>query len=168
MRFLSDDRKVDPEVARMQVLCLGLPRCATSSLQAALESDVLNLGPAMHMAHIAPHADREQIVIDALNEQDKEKRQKLLHKIFDGYASACDTPGWAFSADLMDMYPEVVIVLNKRPSGQVWLKSIGDSLRFFGTWRYLVPTGWKLGGLIESRQLKRIDLMRATSQKVSM
>ncbi|KAF5020660.1 hypothetical protein F66182_7316 [Fusarium sp. NRRL 66182] len=144
MRFLSDDRKVDPKAAQMQVLGLGLSRCATSSLQEALESDVLNMGPCMHMAHVAPHADREQIVIDALKEPDAQKRQKLLRQIFDGYASTCDFPGWAFATDLMDMYPEAVVVLNKRKSAQVWLKSIGDSLRFFGTRGYLLPTFlWK-------------------------
>ncbi|KAH7242577.1 hypothetical protein BKA59DRAFT_457149 [Fusarium tricinctum] len=140
MRFISDDRKVDPKAAQMQVLALGLSRCATSSLQAALESDVIKLGPCLHMAHIAPHADRERIVIQALREPDAEKRQKLLHKIFDGYSSTCDFPGWAFSADLMDMYPDSLVILNKRKSGEVWLKSIGDTLRFFGTWRYLLPT----------------------------
>ncbi|KAM5356818.1 hypothetical protein ACJ41O_003464 [Fusarium nematophilum] len=144
MRFLSDDRKVDPKAAPMQVLCLGLSRCATSSLQAALESDILNLGPCMHMAHIAPHADREQLVIDAVNEADAAKRQKILHKVFDGYAASCDFPGWVFVSDLMDMYPDAVIVLNKRKSGQVWADSIGDSLRFFGTrWYYLPTFPWK-------------------------
>ncbi|KAM0426312.1 hypothetical protein ACHAPT_008352 [Fusarium lateritium] len=120
MRFFSDDREVDSKAARMQVLCLGLSHCATSSLQAALESDVLYLGPCMHMAHIAPHVDREQIIIDALNEEDAEKRQKLLHRVYDGYASACDFPGWAFVPDLMDMYPDAVVVLNQRKSSQTY------------------------------------------------
>ncbi|KAJ3532018.1 hypothetical protein NM208_g8624 [Fusarium decemcellulare] len=142
MRFLSDDRKVDPKAAQMQVLCLGLSRCATSSLQAALESDVLGMAPCMHMAHIAPHPDREQLTIDAANEEDVEKRQKLLHKVFDGYASACDFPGWVFAADLMDMYPDAVIVLNQRKSAEVWAESIGNSLQFFGTQWYYWPTFW--------------------------
>ncbi|RSL60750.1 hypothetical protein CEP54_006610 [Fusarium duplospermum] len=144
MHFLSDDREVDSKAARMQVLCLGLSRCATSSLQAALESDVLSAGPCMHMAHIAPHANREQIVIDAINQEDTEKRQKLLHKIYDGYASACDFPGWLFVPDLMDMYPDAAVVLNTRKSSQAWAESIGNSHSFFGSRWYYWPTFlWK-------------------------
>ncbi|KAF4980418.1 hypothetical protein FZEAL_3571 [Fusarium zealandicum] len=139
MRFISDDRKVEPKAASLQVLSLGLPRCATSSLQAALESDVLNFGPCLHMAHIVPHPEREQLVIDALDEQDVQKRQKILYKLYDGHASACDFPGWILSPDLMDMYPEAVVVLNKRKNNTAWVKSIGGALRVFGTWRYYIP-----------------------------
>ncbi|KAK3314637.1 hypothetical protein B0H66DRAFT_605585 [Apodospora peruviana] len=51
MRFISDDRKKPPQnvATKMQVLALGLPRCATSSMQAALESDILNHGPVIKL-----------------------------------------------------------------------------------------------------------------------
>lgn len=140
MRFYHDDRKVESKAPCMKVIGAGLSRCATSSLQAALESDILGFDPCIHMAHIVPHSDREALVIEALQEQDKEKRQKILHKIFDGYKATADFPGWIFADDLMDMYPDAVVVLNKRENGQVWAKSIGNSLHFFGTLWYCIPT----------------------------
>ena len=70
VRFIhpTDDKKdvVGKKPPKMQVLALGLSRCGTSSLQAALESDVIGAGPSMHMAHIAPYADQEVLVLDAM------------------------------------------------------------------------------------------------------
>lgn len=139
MRFVSDDRVVDPKSNSLRVLAAGLPRCATSSIQAALESDVLGLAPCMHMAHIVPHPDRAQLTIDAMREANREARQKILHQIFDGYAASADFPGMMFVDDLLDMYPEAVVILNKRKSAKVWAESIQNSLRFFGTRSYLLP-----------------------------
>ena len=116
VRFLSDSRVVDPSSRRLQVIAAGLSRCATSSVQAALESPYLDFNPSMHMAHVAPHAHREQLVIDAMQEENRERRHKLLHQLFDGYAATSDFPGWAFVDDLMDMYPEAKVVLNQRKS----------------------------------------------------
>lgn len=138
MRFLSDDRKVDPNGAKMRVLALGLSRCATTSLQAALESDVIGLAPCMHMAHVGPHADKGQMVLDAIREPEgSARRQKLLHRVFDGYRATADFPGWHFAADLMDMYPDASVVLNQRKNAHVWAESFRNSLRFFGTLPYL-------------------------------
>ncbi|MGI4851838.1 MAG: sulfotransferase family protein [Janthinobacterium lividum] len=121
----------------MKVLALGLPRCATSSLQAALESPSIGFAPAMHMAHIVPSAHRERLVIAAMIEPDRERRHKILHEIFDGYAATADFPGMVFVTDLMDMYPDASIVLNTRASAAAWSKSIKEALSFFGSKRYL-------------------------------
>jgi hypothetical protein len=139
VRFLSDARVVDQDKGsrHMAAIAAGLPRCATSSVQAAFESPTLGLAPSMHMAHIAPHADRSQIVVDALLEEDRERRHKLLHQLFDGYGATCDFPGVMFVDDLMDMYPDAVVILNQRKSGQVWADSIRNSLAFFGSKTYL-------------------------------
>ena len=63
MRFVSDDRVVDrgANKRKMAVIAAGLPRCATSSLQKALESDVIGCYPSMHMAHVVPHPDRGRV-----------------------------------------------------------------------------------------------------------
>lgn len=140
MRFVSDDRKVESKSPCMKVIAAGLSRCATSSLQAALESDVLGYEPCMHMAHIAPHADREKLILAALQETNPKERQKILHKVFDGYQATSDYPGWIFTDDLMDMYPDAIVILNQRQSAEAWLESIGQSLQFFGTMWYYVPT----------------------------
>ncbi|CAL5872876.1 uncharacterized protein PFLUO_LOCUS7145 [Penicillium psychrofluorescens] len=118
MRLLNDDVVVDRnDRAPMQLLCAGLPRCATSSMQAALESQYIGLTPCMHFAHIAPNADRGDTLLAALREKDTAPRQKLLHKLFDGFQATTDFPGSMLMDDLMDMYPDAKIVLNKRPGG---------------------------------------------------
>ncbi|KAI1280224.1 hypothetical protein F5Y07DRAFT_396379 [Xylaria sp. FL0933] len=142
MRFLSHDREAQaPDSKRqMKLLAVGLPRCATSSLQEALESEWLDCYPTMHMAHIVPWPERSQLVVAALREDDKEKRQKILHKLFDGYAAICDFPGIAFTDDLMDMYPEAKILLNLRPDPNTWGQSVEEALMFFNTWVYRITT----------------------------
>lgn len=126
MRFLSDTVVVDrTDQTPMQVLGAGLPRCATSSIQAALESQYIGLTPCMHFAHIAPNAGRGDILLDALRENDTARRHKLLHKLFDGFLATTDFPGAMLMDDLMDMYPDAKIVLNKRPGGgRQWEQSI--------------------------------------------
>ncbi|KAL6689651.1 hypothetical protein J3F84DRAFT_354037 [Trichoderma pleuroticola] len=141
MRFLSDTTNPDRQALgpQMRVIGAGLPRCATSSLQAALESPHLGFFPCMHMAHVMPSNDRAEIVLKAMQERDKEKRQALLHKIFDGYQATTDFPGFWFLDDLMDMYPDAVLVLNQRKGGdKSWLHSWNSSLAFFRTWTYLL------------------------------
>lgn len=142
MRFISNG---NPEGSigdgvpgrTMQVIGAGLPRCATSSLQAAFESEYLDMGPCMHMARVAPYADRLQHVLECMRERNREKRHKMLHQLFDGYSATCDFPGIMFIDDLMDMYPDAAIVLNQRSSGPVWQKSFRDSLSFFTKRIYL-------------------------------
>lgn len=139
MRFVSDASDGDHSAKGpcLQVLGAGLPRCATSSLQEALEMPVLGYAPCMHMAHIAPHAARLRIVIAAMQEPDRARRQALLHRIWDGYQSTTDFPGFWFIDDLMDMYPDAAIVLNQRPGGgAAWWRSLDDSLMFFASRTY--------------------------------
>jgi hypothetical protein len=37
-----------------------------------------------------------QMVIDALRDEDKDKRRKILHRLFDGYAAICGTYEYSF------------------------------------------------------------------------
>lgn len=106
LRFLTDDRVVDATSDAkdsLEVICAGLPRCATSSLQAALEGPVIGISPCMHMAHVAPHADRLKLVLAAMTEvADTKKRQESLGQLFAGYRATADFPGILFVDDLMD------------------------------------------------------------------
>jgi hypothetical protein len=82
-----------------------------------------------------------------MGETDKSKRQAILHELFDGYAATSDFPGMFFVDDLVEMYPGVKIVLNKRSSAEAWHKSIKDTLAFFSSrtyfyLTYLVPTDY--------------------------
>lgn len=138
VRFISDDRpeKQSKGQRTLEVIAAGLPRCATSSLQAALESDHLGFSPSLHMARVIPHADRAQLVIDAMREKDRNRRHKLLYQIVDGFAATCDFPGVVFIDDFMDMYPDAKVILNQRKSGKIWADSIQGSLMFFGSTTY--------------------------------
>jgi hypothetical protein len=147
MRFLNDDRVVDTSEAKrsLEVICAGLPRCATSSLQAALESDIMGFDPCMHMAHVLPHPARAQLCIDAMLEKNRERRMKIVQKLFGGYAATADFPGFIFTDELMDLYPDAKIVLNKRKDGQVWAKSITGTIKWFSTTPYLMLCGlWSM------------------------
>lgn len=124
MRFFDNNLVAnESDQTAMQVLGAGLPRCATSSIQAALEH--IGLAPCMHFAHIAPNAERSDLVLAALREHNTARRHKLLYKLFAGFQATTDWPASAFMDDLMDMYPDAKIVLNKRPGGgHQWEKSI--------------------------------------------
>jgi len=88
------------------------------------------------MARVAPYTSKLKSVYQCILEPDKDRRQVLLRPLFDGYAATCDYPGSFFIDDLMEMYPDAKIVLNKRSSGEAWAKSIRDALGFFGTRTY--------------------------------
>jgi len=80
-------------------------------------------------------------------ETNKEKRQAILHKLFDGYRATCDFPGNYFVEDLVEMYPNAKIILNTRKSPQAWHRSINATLSFFQTktyhyCTYLIPTDY--------------------------
>ncbi|KAI0908032.1 hypothetical protein F4823DRAFT_520738 [Ustulina deusta] len=142
MRPLGNNRKAlaSNSKRQMKVIVAGLPRCATSSLQQALQSEWLGCYPTMHMTQIVPWPERSQLVIDALREEDRDTRQKILHKLFDGYAAISDFPGVAFIDDLMDMYPEAKIILNQRSDPESWGKSVEEALMFFNSWTYRITT----------------------------
>jgi hypothetical protein len=75
VRYINDTRIADPSKSsrRLEVIGAGLPRCATSSLQAALESSQLGFAPCMHIAHIAPFVDQLKPVLAALSEEDRKR-----------------------------------------------------------------------------------------------
>jgi hypothetical protein len=119
VRFLSDDPVKQDVTSKdgLEVIAAGLSRCATSLLQSALGND-LGIGPCMHMAYIALHADLLKICYTGELETDKEKCQKPLHQLCDGYATTADFPGMTFVDDLMEMYPSTKVVLNKCDSAK--------------------------------------------------
>ncbi|KAI0528425.1 hypothetical protein GGR58DRAFT_519072 [Xylaria digitata] len=108
--------------------------------QMKVTSEWLGCYPTMHMVRVLPWSERSELVLDAPREEDKDKRQKILHKLFDGYAAICDFPGVAFTDDLMDMYPTAKIILNQRASPLQWAQSIDESLMFFNSWTYRITT----------------------------
>ncbi|CAJ2507193.1 Uu.00g083790.m01.CDS01 [Anthostomella pinea] len=147
VRFPTDDRVVDKGTpTSLRIICAGLPRTATSSMQAAVEK--LGFGPCLHMANILPHVERGQLMLTAVRERDTAKRQKLIRQLIDGHASIADLPIVFFLPDLMDMYPEAKVVLNQRHDANVWSVSTHDSFDFFFSWRF-----WLTGMLFKTDRI---------------
>ncbi|KAF4454402.1 hypothetical protein F53441_3028 [Fusarium austroafricanum] len=144
MRFVTDPRGLgDPNSDEVPLLVIGagLPRAATSSMQAAFEK--IGFGPCMHMAEILPHPSRLRTFIAALREQNTETRAKLVKQLIHGHRSICDLPVVYFTPDMMDLYPDAKVVLNQRPDPEVWAQSARDSFGFFfSPWFYWVGLLW--------------------------
>lgn len=131
----------DVNSAGPQVLAAGMWRCATSSLQIAFE-ELLDppLRPSMHGTYLFTSMRTIKLSAAAMIESDKTKRQALLRQIFTGYNASSDFPGMGFVDDLLEMYPDMKVVLNKRDSSAAWERSVNESLRYFSTWRYAIVT----------------------------
>ena len=89
-----------------------------------------------------PSVPTMKILCRAMDELDRPKRQSMLHQVFDGYNASSDWPGMAFVDDLLDMYPNAKVILNKRRTPQEWVRSVRSSLAFFSTWKYFLMTYW--------------------------
>ena len=98
--------------------------------------------PEQHFAEVFPYPARMKLVQLCLLEQDKAKRQAMLHELFDGYQATADAPGSFFVEDLMEMYPEAKVVLNVRKSAAAWKKSISQTLKISSTNQYFAMTYW--------------------------
>ncbi|CAI7607493.1 unnamed protein product [Penicillium pancosmium] len=123
VRFVTDSRARPTKKSPLLVIGAGLPRTATSSLQAALEE--LGFDPCLHMAQIIPHPDRMETLIEAAKEKDNQRRQKLIRQLVDGYETVCDMPAVFFLPELLEMYPKAKIVLSTRPdavSDRLWYR----------------------------------------------
>lgn len=144
-RFLVDTQDIprDPHSTGVHVLAAGLWRCATSSLQTAFETSLTpNFAPSMHGAYVMPSVQVMQLCCKACRETDVERRRHMLRTIFTGYNASSDYPGMAFVDDLVGMFPDIKVVLNKRRSALAWSKSARESLKFFSTRTYMLTTFW--------------------------
>lgn len=164
LRFLDETQMIANDAGSQgpEVIAAGLWRCATSSLQMAFEQ-VLDppLAPSMHGAYLMPHPDRIKLLNKATHEPDKQKRQAMLREIYTGYNASSDWPGFVFLNDLLDMYPDCKVILNKRITAQVsssthvsqfsrtpaflhppkdWVASTTTTLAFFSTRTYALLT----------------------------
>ncbi|KAF4997953.1 hypothetical protein FGRMN_3473 [Fusarium graminum] len=160
MRFITDPRGLgDPNSKEvpLQVIGAGLPRAATSSMQAAFE--ILGFGPCMHMAEILPHQSRLRLFIAALREKDDAARRKMVRQLIHGHRSICDLPVVYFTPDLMDEYPDAKIILNHRPNAEVWAKSAKESFWFFfSPWFKWVGLLWATDRMWYTLNLESIKL----------
>ncbi|CAG8037815.1 unnamed protein product [Penicillium olsonii] len=159
VRFIADTRKSPVKNQSLLVIGAGLPRTATSSLQAALED--LGCGPCLHMAHIIPHAERQSLLIDASRETDTARRHKQIHKLVDGHGAVVDMPAIFFLEDLMHLYPEAKVVLSSRPDPEIWAQSVRDSMSFFFSRRfYWIGLLWRTDRLWYKLNMRIIEWCR--------
>lgn len=126
----------------LEVLCLGLPRSGTDSLQNALRT--LGYGNVAHGFVWAQHAE--------ISETYYRLRQQLLSgkvlsaevlrsEYFDRVLGDCDAstdvpPAW-FAAELLAAYPTAKVVLNRRRDVAAWKESFRKAvLPFMQSWSY--------------------------------
>jgi hypothetical protein len=115
---------------KMQVIGAGLPRTGTASFSEALR--ILLNGPIYHggtqMTQGAESDIRGWIKIlsrlPARTEGEKAKQAALLHERLDGYAAVMDSPACGFVPELMEMYPDAIVICTTRDSAS-WAKSMG-------------------------------------------
>lgn len=124
----------------MHVLtCLqaGLPRTATSSLQAALIE--LGYSRCHHMKSVVLDiGGLGQKWKEAYSETDTTKRQAILRDILQDYDAIVDAPGCFLVDDLIEVFPTAQVILSLRSSPQQWRQSISMTLDLlWDPWEYM-------------------------------
>lgn len=115
---------------KVKVIGAGLPRTATNSFCAALE--ILLDGPAYHLGVQAALGDSEEDVltwIDILerrpyrSEADRQETLSKMAKLLDGYVATADPPLSLLVPELMEMYPDAIVICSTRDVN-AWAKSM--------------------------------------------
>jgi hypothetical protein len=127
----------------MKVIGAGLPRTATLSQHAAMET--LGFKPVYHMATLFEkrQAPEWRDVLDG---------RRSAAELLDGYEATVDWPGSYYAKDLADAFPDAKIVLSERDP-QAWAQSMvktiwalfyADNLmRHLSDARASIDPGWK-------------------------
>jgi Sulfotransferase domain len=103
----------------MKLIGAGLPRTATLTQKTALE--MLGVGPCYHMVNVLADLDQVELWMAAL------EGKVQWEEIFAGFNSTVDWPGGYFYRELMDVYPDAVVLLSVRDP-QAWAKSARDTV----------------------------------------
>lgn len=103
----------------MRLIGAGLPRTATLTQKTALE--MLGVGPCYHMVNVLADLDQANLWMAALNGQPR------WDEIFAGFQSTVDWPGGYFYKELMEVYPDAVVLLSVRDP-QAWAKSAHNTV----------------------------------------
>jgi hypothetical protein len=103
----------------MRLIGAGLPRTATLTQKTALE--MLGVGPCYHMVNVLADLDQVQLWMAALNGEAR------WDETFAGFQSTVDWPGGYFYRELMEVYPDAVVLLSVRDP-QTWAKSARDTV----------------------------------------
>jgi hypothetical protein len=120
----------------LKLIGAGLPRTATLTQKTALE--MLGVGPCYHMVNVLADLDQVGLWMRAL------EGEAPWDEVFDGFQSTVDWPGGYFYEELMEVYPDAVVLLSVRDA-QAWAKSAKDtvwSVRYGESLMRLLSSAW--------------------------
>lgn len=139
----------------LQVIGPGFGRTGTRSLKAALEQ--LGFGPCHHMqtlfADPAQRAFWKTLASGGLVD---------WHRVFDGCSSQMDWPGAHVWRELIDTFPEALVVFSTRPAGAWWnsySRTVGKLRRLYPTLRLPANVTETLEAMDQLRLRRGIDLL---------
>lgn len=104
----------------LQVICLGLFRCATHSMKIALET--LGYDKCYHFFEFKERPQDEKIINELC-----EGKTPDLKELFKGYKSVSDVPMAIFYKELYSQYPNAKFILNTRDA-EKWYDSSIDTV----------------------------------------
>ena len=100
-------------MSSLRVIGVGLGRTGTHSLKLALER-LLN-APCYHMFEVFDHPGHIEVWKAAIDGSPPD-----WNEFFAGYQATVDWPAAAFWTELIDVYPDAVVVLSVRPTAEWW------------------------------------------------
>jgi Sulfotransferase domain len=106
-------------MSEMRLIGAGLPRTATLTQKTALE--MLGAGPCYHMVNVLADLDQVAPWMAALEGKGQ------WDEIFAGFQSTVDWPGGYFYKELMEVYPDAVVLLSVRDP-QAWARSAHNTV----------------------------------------
>lgn len=101
-------------MGNLRVIGAGVGRTGTASLKQALEE--LLGAPCYHMTEVFVHLDEHTKLWHAASRGEPVDWSTL----FDGYVAAVDWPVAAFWPELVDAYPDALVLLSQRDSASWW------------------------------------------------
>jgi hypothetical protein len=104
----------------LKVIGAGPGRTGTLSLKTALEQ--LGYGPCHHMKSCIESSQQTQWFLDAANGLSVDWRQ-----VFERYEAAVDWPSAAYYRELMQTFPEAVVIFSNR-SPDTWYESVASTI----------------------------------------
>lgn len=115
---------------KFQVIGAGLSRTCTASFSEAMR--ILLNGPVYHggtQATLGPEIEiRSLIKILSLfppkSPEDKKTMGSLLKERFDGYAAVTDSPACGLVEELLEVYPDAMVICTMRDTPEQWMKSM--------------------------------------------
>ncbi|KAE8413371.1 NAD dependent epimerase/dehydratase [Aspergillus pseudocaelatus] len=136
---------------KLQVIGAGLSRTGTASFSSAL--NILLQGPVYHggtQVTMGPPSEIKSWISIMQNcltgaPQDREEALTLLEETLDGYAAITDAPGTQLVPELLELYPDAMVICTVRDP-DAWVKSYAQ-VRHLATLWYLSAVLLPLPGM---------------------